>query len=353
MRKIVTLKDVSAATGVSLTSVHRALYNKEGISGKLSQIILRKAKELGYKTNYAASSLKRKALQIAIVLPDGGGSGRFYYSYFWRACRDYRKEVDGLNVRILEFAFSEEGSLIPLLEDIYRTHGDNLDGLLIVPVSGADDMRIAIDKYIEKGVQVALVDNDIPDCRRLCCISPHDASSGRLGAEFLSAITNKPGKVLISAGSAGSASHIHNIIGFTAYINENNIPLRIHKIYGYEDSAVSYAQARAFLEENDDVAAFYAVTARETLPLCQAVIDSGRAGKIRGMGSDLFPESARMLRDDVVQALLYKNPYEKAYKGLKILCEALIRNEKPKSPCATVPIGIIMKNNLPFFQEFI
>jgi LacI family transcriptional regulator len=352
MRRAVTLKDLSIATGVSLTSVHRALYNKEGISGKLCQTILRKAEELGYKTNYAASSLKRKALRIAIVLPDGEGSGRFYYSYFWRACRNYHKEVAGLNVQIIEFGFSDKENQISLLEKIYRNHGNDLDGLLVVPVSQGDAIRHSIEKYIEKGVHVVLVDNDIPDCRRLCCISPHDASSGRLGAEFLSAITNRPGKVLISAGNANISSHIHNIIGFTAYIDENTIPLRIHKIYGYEDVSVSYAQARSFLEKNDDVVAFYAVTARETLPLCQAVIDTGNAGKIRGMGSDLFPESARMLKDNVVQALLYKNPYEKAYKGLKILCEALIKKEKPKSSCATVPIAIIMKNNLPFFQEF-
>jgi LacI family transcriptional regulator len=353
MQKAVTLKDISEATGVSPTSVHRAVYNKEGISDKLRRMILQKAKELQYKTNYAASSLKRKPLRIAIILPNGEGSGRFYYHYFWKACEDYHKEVAGLNVQILKFAFSDSNGHMRLLEEVYKTYHDDLDGLLLVPVSIGTDIHVAVDKYIEKGVRVVLVDNDIPDCRRLCCISPHDAFSGRLGAELLSIMTHNGGKVVISAGSRNISSHIHNIIGFTAYIKENRIPFQIHKIYGYDDSRVSYARAKAFLEKNDDVVAFYAVTARETLPLCQAVIDTGYAGKIRGIGSDLFPESARMLEDDVVQALLYKNPYEKAYKGLKILCEALIKNEQPKSSSSTVPISVIMKNNLPFFQEFI
>jgi LacI family transcriptional regulator len=353
MQKVVTLKDISIATGVSLASVHRALYNKEGISGKLSQRIISKANELGYKTNYAAASLKRRPLNTAIVLPGEEGSGRFYYHYLWQACRKYHQEVIGLNMRLMEFAFSETENQVALLEKIYRTHRDDLDGILIVPLNRDDAMRIVIDKFIERGIQVVLVDNDIPGCGRLCCISPNDEAAGRLGAELLSLITHGPGKILVSAGSTTMSSHVYNLAGFMDYMTENKLPFQIHKVYGYDDLKKSYEEAKAFLKKNNDVAGFYALTARETISLCQAVIDSGYGGKIRGVGTDVFPESVRLLKDNIVQALLYAQPYEKAYQGLKILCESLIKKEKPARQLVSVPTGVVMKNNVSFFQEFV
>jgi LacI family transcriptional regulator len=352
MRKAVTLKDISAATGVSLASVHRALYQKEGVSGELCESILLKVRELGYKANYAAASLKRKTLNVAIALPGGEGKGRMYYRYMWQACGDYNKEVAGLNIQLHNFPVSDT-NYIKVLEKIYRTCGDNLNGLLLVPLDEGNETAGIIDKFINRGVQVVLVDNDISGCRRLCCISPHDESTGRLGAEILSAFTSRPGKILVSAGSRTIASHVNNVMGFSAYIKENGFPFSIDYIHQYEDANAGYSEAKSFLKSHDDIVAFYVVSARETVPLCQAVIDSGYAGKLRGVGSDIFPESVQMLKNDVVQALIYKNPYEKAYRGLKILCEALIKKEKPESSSVSVPIGIIMKNNLPFFLEFI
>ena len=64
-----TLKDISKALNVSSTTVHRALAGKEGISDSLREKILKTAEEMGYKLNYAASSMKRKAVKIAVLLP--------------------------------------------------------------------------------------------------------------------------------------------------------------------------------------------------------------------------------------------------------------------------------------------
>ena len=55
-----TLKDIAHTLGVSTTTVHRALNGKQGVSDEVSLQIRQLAAQMGYKTNYMASALKRK-----------------------------------------------------------------------------------------------------------------------------------------------------------------------------------------------------------------------------------------------------------------------------------------------------
>ena len=75
MKKI-TLKDIAQASGYSLVSVHRAMNNKEGVSKAVRQEILNVASELGYTTNYVASALKRRQVNLAVVLPEAEDGGK-------------------------------------------------------------------------------------------------------------------------------------------------------------------------------------------------------------------------------------------------------------------------------------
>ena len=74
----ITLKDISEKMNVSMTSVHRAIYGKEGVSDKLRKQIIEVAEQMGYEPNYAASSIKRKAIRIAVVLPSPKELGTLY-----------------------------------------------------------------------------------------------------------------------------------------------------------------------------------------------------------------------------------------------------------------------------------
>ena len=66
----VTLKDVAEKLGVTITTVHKALNGKEGVSEKRRAEIMKVAAQMGYKVNYMASSLSKKKFHIAVVLPN-------------------------------------------------------------------------------------------------------------------------------------------------------------------------------------------------------------------------------------------------------------------------------------------
>ncbi len=67
----VTIKDIAEATGVSYATVSRTLNSRNGVSPKTREKVLQTAKEMGYKPNIHARSLKtNQTLTIALIVPD-------------------------------------------------------------------------------------------------------------------------------------------------------------------------------------------------------------------------------------------------------------------------------------------
>lgn len=351
-----TLKDIAKVSGYSLASVHRAINKKEGVSESVQKEILDIAAQMGYTTNYLASTLKRKPTNVAIVLPEAEVYGKHYFSYMWNACHNMCSEVAGYNMNILEFPFEcgeyEEQNEQALLEKLYLDMGDKLDGLLIAPTNNNLKTRSILEKFIAKGVTVVLIDNDFPDIGRLCCIAPSDVYTGRLGAECLTSVLHGPGTILVASGDEASLSHSLNNKGFRDYIEENNLP---YKVMAIDDKKIDdvYRHALHEIQEQDNVVGLYSVRARFTAPMARAAVDSGKLSQLCLLGSDLFTESAQMLKDGILKGIVYKNPYQKGYLGMKVLFEHLIKGITPKSETLLVPISIIFQNNLRFFEEFI
>ena len=65
--KRVTIHDVAAAAGVSISTVHQALKGKNGISEATRERILEIVENLGYQPNIHAANLKWKSKHMMTV----------------------------------------------------------------------------------------------------------------------------------------------------------------------------------------------------------------------------------------------------------------------------------------------
>ena len=69
--KYVTLTDIAKKTGVSKSTVSRALANDKGIKEETRKIILEAANTMGYRRNEAAISLRQQTSStIGIIVPN-------------------------------------------------------------------------------------------------------------------------------------------------------------------------------------------------------------------------------------------------------------------------------------------
>ncbi len=132
VKKYVTLKDIAKIAGVSVNTVSRALNNKPDISKKTKKKILKIAKELNYRKDFTASSLRRKESKIVgVILAD---SANPFYSEVLKGIEAASKEF-GYNIILInsERDYEQEVEAVNIL--LSR----RIDGLLLSPVQERQD----------------------------------------------------------------------------------------------------------------------------------------------------------------------------------------------------------------------
>ena len=356
MAKRVTIKDIAITAGVSLGTVHLALSDKTGVSDKTREKIRALAKEMDYHPNAVAASLKRRTLRLAACFPDMEGDNQFYYPQLWNGLNACQETLHDYNISMQKFEYPEgwreirrEGGKIPSLERLTELlDAGEVDGL-ILQGNRCPFMQEQLKHYVEQGLALALVDTDIPDSGRLCCVAADYDSIGRTMAELVLGRIPSCGSILMCAGKAEYPSHTLIVEGFEAYRKENG---HNNLVYMEHSNHVSDQAYESILEhvKRPDVAAVCSVTSRSTIMLGRALEETGRVGKVMAVGSDLFEESKDFLRRGTFQNLVQKNPFAQAYMAEQFLTDYLLRDKMPEE-LFVVGSQIVFRSNLNLFEK--
>ncbi len=124
-RKIATLKHVAEKAGLSATAVSKALNGKPGVSNDTVEMVRRIAKELNYKPNNVAQSLRRNSTKtIGVIASDSS------YSFFARVIKGIEDTAAKNNYNIIlsnsNSLYDQEKKAIEVLLS------KRIDGLIIV-----------------------------------------------------------------------------------------------------------------------------------------------------------------------------------------------------------------------------
>lgn len=370
----VTIRDIALLAGVSSGTVHRALYGKKGVGEEVRARVLAIARQQGFTLNTAASALKRGPLRIAACFPAPQGEDRYFYTDVWQGLRDYFAEEAALNLTLLEYPFAEGGQAAALAAAMGQAAEEagaaaltgtarpadapapagpaagapetaapvqngtasqtapapqRPDGLLTLGLASTDPApRALLQRCGEQGLPVVLACDDAPGCPRLACVQANYDTIGRLGAELLSSQLPANSTVLLLTGDEATPSHFGVARGFAAYLAEQKAPLRLIELPGYRGTAALQTSLARLLTETP-VAGALSVNSRGSVLLAQAIQAAGLAGKIRLVGSDLFPENIAAMRAGVMHNILYKNPRQQAYQAARLLVQHLLRPDAP------------------------
>ncbi len=363
-KKRTTIKDIAEAAGVSLGTVHLALNNKKGIRGETKEKVLQVARQLEYQPNYAASMLKRKTLHIVGCFPDVSGDNRFYYPQVWRGFLDAAEDASR-NFPQLEWqacvydAFGEgEGNSSPDIsgrmrnrisveELLGRLENGEIDGL----VTDGNNFLFPdnLPRYTKLGTAVALTDTDVPDSGRITCVCADYDMIGRTMAEIIMDRIPPFGSIFMCAGIEKFRSHYGIEHGFDAFMRENHYDNRIYKEHSNQISEENYEAVLNYVRQ-PDIAAVCCVSSRSSVMMKRALIESGKAGKVVAIGSDLFAENNDALRRGIFQNLIQKNPYAQSWLATKYLLEYLTKDIRPKE-VNTIGCGVIYRSTLPYYEK--
>ena len=347
----VTIKDISARLGISSTTVHRALAGKEGMTDALRQKILDTAREMGYEINYAAASIKRRTLRIAVVVPQDDGC---YFANIWKGVYECAEEARRLNIDVETYVCDDERHEYQILKSIADAGPREYAGVLAYSYSRMPEVMIQLQRLVDLKIKTSVIDDIMTEPQGICCIPAYQACVGELAAEITATITPEEGTILITEGRTDSMVHTEKLRAYRKYLERTKPGLKIVTIPGYpktekEGSVVRESILKAFAEHGD-VVLYYAQNSLDTRLAVKVFRELGSSRKFARIGTDLNEYTAQYLRDGELTLVIDQGAYAKGYMGLSTLVDSLAKHIEPDTYIDT-PLDVVYRSNLRFYER--
>ena len=348
MPRKTTLGDIAKLADVAPGTVYKALSGNKGVSEQKRKEIISLARSLNYVlTNHA---LPARRLLIALF-PSPVGDDRYFYQYIWEgiARRETELADTGLHVIKVTFDGTQENQK-DRLEEIFSLYKDTMFGLLTIIWEESEFLE-TLNKFSSVGIKIFTVSSDAPSSHRSGCVMADSYRTGRLAAEYLGSVIKGKARVIVVGTKRDSYNHAQVVRGFFDQMNTTNPQIQIIELYEsrmYPEEVFKTLQD--FLSRFEDIKGIYANNARTTIRILETAREQKQHRKLFVVGSELFDESSRALREGTLDAIIAQNAFQQAYEGVNVAFRSLSGTEQITTK-EIVPNALYLRNNLPLEQQ--
>ncbi|MBQ9062734.1 MAG: LacI family DNA-binding transcriptional regulator [Eubacterium sp.] len=302
-----TMQTIAELAGVSRATVDKVVHNRPGVNEETRRRIKELINETGFQPVQVRKALRNAAmnLRIAVIMPE-------LQEPFMKqlkkgtdaAAARYKKY--GLKAEYYYYSPFDPQSVIAILNYLKS------EAVNAIAVRGImhDEIRLRINDFVGAGIPVFTFDADLPDTDRLCFIGEDLYRTGQLGASLLCMAIGYHGEIAVLTGASNVETSIRRLQGFSDYIAQNAPDVRIVSVEEtLTQPELTYQKTAALLERYPDLAGIWNAVAHSE-HMARAVIDAGRAGRVR-LGSMVFSsEIARLVKDHTISYTIGLLPEE-------------------------------------------
>lgn len=331
----VTSQTIADLAGVSRGTVDRALKGRGQIRPEVKERILRIAEALDYSPNPAATALVRakKRSRIKLVIHNTGSVyWRNLKLFFTEAAAEYRGF--GLTLDITELSGDEAEEMIEVLDTCLEQPPD----YLIVTPYNTDAMRAKLQEIMDRKIPLLTIDTTIDNNPSSCHIGTNPEDDGRIMAGLFHFVFAGRTPRLLTLYRY--QFHLASTYRKQAFFDELD---QLGQSYEVVEDAVitglpqsSYHKTRQLLEQHADLDAIF-VASGNTEGVCNALIDTGRAGKLKVYAYDITGSLRKYLDDGVVTATLCQSNRLIAEAAMKHVADEIIFGRSNKESFIVTP----------------
>lgn len=263
----VTLSDIAARAGVSVSTVSRVLNRqaaKYRISRETEEAVLRAARELKYRANHLARGLRlQKTNTIGVVAPDISNP------FFAHIVKRVQSVAYGLGYSIV--VCNTDENLDMEVEQVNLLHRKRVDGMIAMPVGqGYGHYR----DWIEKGLPLVLVDRcseelDVPSV----CVDNYRGAYE--ATEHLLQAGHR--RIAFIQGLPGTSTNSDRLRGYRHALRDYGVPLDEALVVGDDFRQENgYVETRLLLHLDEPPTALFATSDLITLGVLEALAEEGR-----------------------------------------------------------------------------
>jgi LacI family transcriptional regulator len=346
MKKI-GVREIAKLANVSLGTVDRALHGRKEVSEKTRQRILKIAEKHGYTPNLTARALSvgRGNIRIGVCIPRE-------IHYFYDQLRDgildeaRRFEHVGVDVvyRPVETLVSKAVTAVRRLLD------SDIRALILTPGNPVELAPLIEEAEKQRNIRVVCVATDDSQSSRSTSISVDPYLNGMLAAELMAKFVPPTSQVAVVTGMVTTEDNGKKVAGFSeVFQKECPAGTIVEVIEGHEEAEETFGKCSRLLNLYPQLAGVYVSTVN-CIPVCRAIEQHNRLGRIRVVATDLFAEVVPYFLDGAVSASIYQNPYRQGQTAVRLIVDHILHNA-PFPPVRYLNPAIVMKSNLGLFRE--
>ncbi len=319
----VTIRDVAAACGVSISTVSKALNRNERISEATVARIREAAEQMGYTGFAAARLLSSRRRRIAIILAK---DDKGWYPRYLSGVKEAAAALSSYGIESELMLYGED--FTPFNEESASAYAG------ILALSSLAGRLGDIGK-----TPLVLLRSRSSAVEPSAEVTPNYRVMGRLAAQFLAFATGGQ-EVAVLCGRRGVFSEEETIRGFREIAERLSIP-----ISGIVECGESPRQAilelRRLLKENSRLRGVLFIGLSPSAVLA-GVGETKK--KLTAIATDLSPDTVEGLKTGRLAATVYPAPERQMKEALLLLLDCLLGKEIPRH--FSVRPELVLKSNL-------
>jgi LacI family transcriptional regulator len=335
---------IAELAGVSIGTVDRALHGRPGINDETRQRILRIVEKIRYQPNQNARSLAiGKKIRIGLCVPR---EIAYFYNELWAGMRHEVRNYASTGVKFEEAEVPELGRGDRAA--FRKLIAAGVDGIIVTP-GDPESMNALINEAEKKDIRVLCVSTDAPQSKRSTIVAVEPRTQGLMAGELMANFLPSGSRAAVITGMLKTVDHREKSEGFAESFEQINRGKVVAIVEALEDERESHRRTRELLKAEPALTGIYVNTVN-CLPVCRALTESGRAGYVRLIATDLFDRMVPLLRSGIIAASMHQRPYRQGQLAVRTLCEHLLRGTA-LPPALYLNPSTVLRSNLHLYRE--
>ena len=189
-------------------------------------------------------------------------------------------------------------------------------------------------------------------CQRLFYVGADAYLEGRICGEMMGKALNGQGQVVAIIGSFSLTSHKLRHKGFESALREKYPGVQIMETAeNHNNLEKCYALTLELLKRYPRLAGIYVADGGSPFGAAQALVETGRAGRIKLVGHDLVDETMQYLAQGIVTVTIGQDPFAQGHDPVIHLFNHLVAGWNPPAPRLLTNMDVVTPENYRQFWQ--
>ena len=266
-----------------------------------------------------------------------------FYDTMVDAAKEWDGQHDDAEVKFAQgkSGTDDEGEIAAIQSFVTQ----QVDAIVITPTS--PNVQDDLQKAVDAGIKVILVDNDIPDWDgKTSVVATDNLAGGKLAGQWLAENLPDGATIAVLQGVLGNPSLDDRVTGMKDSLGDKaeivaETPTDCDQTKGLN-------AAQDILTAHPDIAGIYAACGPPLLGALQAVDSAGLSGKLITVGFDASPDELSAIADGTEAGSVAQFPAKMGSMGVQAALDAVQGKDVP----ASIDTGteMVTKDNVADFQ---